>query len=141
MAKPKMCIVQTRPLGIGDLVFALRGKKTSYSSLEILDQAGLVKQLKPEWEHSFVEAIVETHPVYEKNFEHVLVNPPKGILPSDVLQAFHERSKLVPTLLVVHFQNDRPVLIKKVRDYYEILSLLSDAREDGLVPEREETIC
>lgn len=133
MAKSKMYIIRTRTLGISDLVFALRGKKASYSSLEIFEQAGLVVDLKPEWERPFVEALVETHPPYEKNFEHFLISPPDDIKPTDIIKAIHDRSPMIPTLCVVHLQNDKPVLIEKIRDYYQLLSLLSDAREDGLV--------
>lgn len=128
-----MYIIRTRCLGIHDLVFALRGRKTPYSSLEVFDKAGLVKDLKPEQERLFVEMLVETHPAYVKNFEHFLNEPPDGILPTDILKAFRERSRLIPTLCVVHFQKDKPISVEKIRDYYQLLSLLSDAREDGLV--------
>lgn len=135
-----MYIIRTRPLGIHDLVFALRGKKTSYSSLEFFERAGLVIDLKPEWERSFVEALVATHPTYEKNFEHFLMSPPENIKPSDILRELKNRSLMIPTLCVVYFQKGIPERIEKIRDYYQLLSLLSDAREDGLI-ESEDMTC
>lgn len=138
MGRSKMYILRTRPLGIQDLVFALRGKKASYSSLEAFEQAGLVIDLKPEWERPLVDILVETHPPYEKNFEHFLVAPPDNIQPTDIIKALRERSQIIPTLCVVHLQNEKPILIEKVRDYYQLLSLLSDARDDGLVESETE---
>ena len=133
MKKSKIYILKTRPLGISDLVFALRGKKASYSSLEAFNRAGLVIDLKPEWERAFVEALVETKPEWEKNFEHFLQSPPDNIQPTDIIQALRERSSIIPTLCVVYLQNGKPSRIEKVRDYYQLLSLLSDAKDDGLV--------
>lgn len=131
--KSKMFIIRTRSLGISDLVFALRGKKSSYSSLEVFEKAGLVIDLRPEWVRPFVETLVETHPPHMKDFEHFLINPPDGILPSDIIQAFKENSPLIPTLSVVFLLNKKPIRIERIEDYYQLLSLLSDAREDGLV--------
>ena len=133
MGTSKMYIIQTRPLGINDLVFALRGKNASYSSLEAFRDAGLVKMLKSEWEQPFVEALVGTHPVYMKNFEHFLISPPEGIMPTDILKALRERSPMIPTLCVVYLNKGKVHQIEKIRDYYHLLSLLSDARDDGLV--------
>lgn len=133
MAKTKFYIIRTRPLGIHDLVFALRGKKASYSSLEVFEQAGLVWDLKPEWERPLVELLVKAHPTNEKDFEHFLVDPPEGILPSDILKALKERSFLIPTLFVAYIEKDKPARIEKIADYYQLLSLLSDAKEDGFV--------
>lgn len=133
MGQSKLYIIRMRPLGIHDLVFALREKKTSYSSLESFERAGLVKDMKPEWERPFVEALVDTHPVYEKDFNHFLMSPVNHIQPSDILQELKKRSNLIPTLCVVYMQKGKPSRIEKVRDYYQLLSLLSDARDDGLV--------
>lgn len=132
----KLYVIRTRQLGIRDLVFALRPRRKSYSSLELLEQAGLVRDLKPEWEHRFVQDLVETHPTYKRDFEHALIDPPKGILPSQVYQEIHARSDMVPTLYIVQMQNGHPVTINKVNTYYELLSLVSDARDDGLIPEK-----
>lgn len=134
----KLYVIRTRPLGIGDLVFALRPRRTSYSSLEILEEAGLVRDLDPKWEHQFVSDLVATHPAYEKDFEHALIKPPKGILPSQIYKELHARSKMIPTLFIVHTQNDHPIMIKKVESYYELLSLVQDARDDGLLSEKGE---
>lgn len=129
----KLYIIQFRELGIGDLVFALRGKKTSYSSLETFRESGLVIEMEPEWVRPFVEALTETHPTNKKDFEHFLINPPAGIQPTGVMQALEEHSPMVPTLCVVYMNNKKPIRIEKIQDYYQLLSLLSDAREDGLV--------
>lgn len=139
MGKAHMHLLQTRTLGVHDLVFALRPKKTSYSSLELLQKNGLVTFLKPEWERAFVEALVDTHPVYEKNFEHALVHPPKQITPSEMLQELHQRSPMIPTLYLVYIQDNQLVRIEQIRDYYELLSLVSDAKDDGLI--QEESVC
>lgn len=135
MGKTQIHLLQTRTLGVHGLVFALRPKKTSYSSLELLEKNGFVTYLKPEWERTFVEALVNTHPPYEKNFEHALINPPNNIKPTDILRALHKRSPLIPTLYLVYMQNGIPVQIKQIQDYYELLSLVSDAKEDGLIRE------
>lgn len=132
----KLYVIRTRQLGIRDLVFALRPRRKSYSSLELLEQAGLVRDLKPEWERRFVQDLVETHPTYKRDFEHALIDPPKGILPSQVYREIHARSDMVPTLYIVQMQNGRPVTMNKVNTYYELLSLVSDARDDGLIPEK-----
>lgn len=129
----KLYIIQTRELGIGDLVFALKSKNSSYSSLETFRESGLVIQLKPEWVRPFVEALTETHPTDKKDFEHFLINPPAGIQPTGVMRALEERSPLVPTLCVVYMNNGKPIRIEKIWDYYQLLSLLSDAREDKLL--------
>lgn len=139
MGKTHMQILQTRTLGVHDLVFALRPKKTSYSSLELLQKNGLVTFLKPEWERAFVEALVDTHPTYEKNFEHALVKPPKHMKPSEILKELHQRSPMIPTLYLVYIQDHRPVHIEQIRDYYELLSLISDAKDNGLI--QEESSC
>ena len=132
----KLYVIRTRQLGIRDLVFALRPRRKSYSALELLEQAGLVRDLKPEWERRFVRDLVETHPTYKRDFEHALIDPPKGILPSQVYQEIHARSDMVPTLYIVQMQNGHPMTINKVNTYYELLSLVSDARDDGLIPEK-----
>lgn len=131
----KIYIIQFRELGIGDLVFALRSKKTSYSSLEAFKKSGLVIKMKPEWVRPFVDALTKTHPTDKKDFEHFLIKPPAGILPSDVAEALEKCSPLVPTLCAVHMSNGKPIRIEKIQDYYQLLSLLSDAREDGFVAE------
>ena len=135
-----MYIIRTRPLGIHDLTFALRVKKKKYSSLDVFEQAGLVKDLKPEWERPLVEFLVDTHPAYEKNFEHFLMSPPNNIKPTDILKALKDRSHLIPTLFVVHIQQGQPTSIEKIRDCYHLMSLLADARDDGLVGSEEEDV-
>ena len=128
-----MYIIRTRPLGVEDLVFALRGRKTPYSSLELFERAGLVKDLTKEWERPFVEMLVKTHPTNKKNFEHFLVSPPENIKPSDILKALEERSSIIPTLSVIYLHNGKPIEIEKIRDYYQLLTLVSDAKEDNLI--------
>lgn len=134
----KLYIIRTRPLGLHDLVFALRTKKTSYSSLEMLEQAGYVVDLKPEWERPLVEILVQTHPVYEKNFEHFLVSPPEHVKPTDIIQALHERSLMIPTLFVVYLEQNIPSRIEKVEDYYQLLSILSNVKGDKSFHQKED---
>lgn len=126
----KFYILQTRPLGIRDTEFAMRTKRTSYSSLEDLEKIGIVKQLEPKWEDALVEALVKTHPTHEKNFEHFLIDPPKDIKPSDILIALRNRSFMIPTLFIVYMSNEKPMRIERIKDYYQLLSLLTEANED-----------
>lgn len=132
-----MYIIQMRSLGIRDLTFALRDKENRCASLEPFERAGLLVELKPEQERDFVEKLVETHPTHEKNFEHFLVDPPDKILPTDILEALRTRSDIIPTLCVVQTQEingiEKVISIERVRDHYELFSLLSDAEADGLV--------
>lgn len=133
--KQPICIVKTRPLQIPDIPFSLRTKRTSYSSLESLTQAGLVYELKPEDEQELLNTLVALHPVEQKNFEHFLNNPPSDVLPSQIKKALEKRTRLIPTLFIVYFyKNGEPRYIEKVTGYYHLLSILSEAREDGLVP-------
>ena len=120
---------------MGDLVFAFRSKKKSPSTFEIFEQAGLVKQLEPEWERALVEEMVRTHPVTERDFGHVLNNPPKGILPSQILRELHDRSEMIPTLFVVQLAKGKVVYLNKVVDHYQLFALLADVRADGYIEE------
>ena len=134
-----ICIVRTRQLKIQDLVFSLRTKKASYSSLETLDRAGLVYDLRPEDEKELLTTLVDLHPVEQKNFEHFLVNPPKDVLPSKIKVELAKRTRMIPTLFIVYFSSKgEPEYMEKISDYYQLLSILSEAREDGLVSPEEE---
>lgn len=128
-------ILRTRPIGISDLVFALRANKATPSSLETFEKAGLVYDLKPEWEMDFLEFLVKTHPANKKNFEHVLLSPPDHIKPSGIRKELKARSPMIPTLYVVFLSRGKPTGIELIPDYYQLLSLLAEAREDGLIPQ------
>lgn len=138
-------IMQFRQLGIRDLTFALRSKsknkKDKCATLDLFDKAGLLRELAPEDEYKFIEALVRTHPTHEKNFEHFLVNPPKEILPSEVFKALQERSLLIPTFCTIITQKERDkdviIGIERIRDHYDLLSLLSDAEADGLIGDKK----
>lgn len=133
--KQPICVVRTRQLKMQDLVFSLRPKKSSYSSLEVLERAGLVYDLKPEDEEELLKALVELHPIEQKNFEHFLINPPADILPSRIKVELAKRTRMIPTLFIAYFSLDGEVQhIEMVSDYYQLLSICSDAREDGLIP-------
>ena len=135
---PTIRILRTRAIDIPDLVFAIRTKQKTgkkKSSLEIFEENGLVIDLKPEWEEELVRFFVKTHPIEKKNFEHVLVDPPDGILPSQIRDELRVRSPMIPTLYAVTFSKGEPSEIEQIIDYYQLLSLLRDVIEDGLIKE------
>ncbi len=134
MAEPlKMCLIQTRELDIRDVMFAVRSRQSSYTALDLFRKANLVYFLKPEWEWPLVQFLVRSHPTNSKDFEHFLVSPPPMVTPSDIVRELKERSRMIPTLFVVRFLAGEPFEIEQVRDYYHLISLVFDAKEDNLV--------
>lgn len=133
MARQTFVLLRTRPIGIGDISFALRRKGAKKSSLEQFEEAGMVIDLKPEWEAAFVEFLVKTHPCDKKDFEHALISPPKNIRPSRIRKELAVRSPMIPTLYVVYLIDKIPKQVQMISDHYELLSLIADAKEDGIL--------
>lgn len=93
----------------------------------------MVIDLKPEWETAFVEFLVKTHPCDKKDFEHALISPPKNIRPSRIRKELAVRSPMIPTLYVVYLIDKIPKQVQMISDHYELLSLIADAKEDGIL--------
>lgn len=94
-------ILKFRDFTIKDLKLGVRSKGAAKSALRFFTEGGYIIPMQPEWEWPFLRELVESHPVNKKDFEHFLVEPRKGILPSTILRELEVRSEQIPTLAVV----------------------------------------
>ena len=94
--------------------------KSLVKTAAFFEKRGSLWLLKPEWELPFLHVLVKTHPPDKKNFEHVLIDPPDGILPSDVLFMLQTRDAHIPDLLVVTInQKKEAVAVRACRNQVE----------------------
>lgn len=124
--------IKLRELGIQDVTLARH--------LSAFIKRNALLTLPEEHEFQFVKDLVHYHPANQKDFEHFLIDPPKGILPSQILQELHERSPMIPTICVMTTECDKHGKehiseLYRLKNHYQLMSLLMQAREKGWIGE------
>lgn len=122
--------IKLRELGIKDVTLARH--------LSSFIKQNALLTLSADQEFQFVRDLVYHHPTNQKDFEHFLIDPPKGILPSQVLQELHQRSAMIPTICVIITEYNKSKYecvseIFRLKNHYQLMSLLMNAREKGWI--------
>lgn len=136
--------IKLRELGIQDVTLARHLKA-------FIKQDALLT-LTEDHEFQFVKDLVRHHPADQKDFEHFLIDPPKNILPSQVLQELHNRSAMIPTICVMTTEHDKHGKehiseLYRLKNHYQLMSLLMQAREKGWIsddiypPQAKHEVC
>lgn len=94
-------IFKFRDFTIKDLKLGVRSKDAAKSALRFFTEGGYILPMRPEWEWPFLEGLVKSHLINKKDFEHFLMQPRKGIMPSVILRELESRSEQIPTLAMV----------------------------------------
>lgn len=112
-------------------------KSKSSKQFERLSQpfedANHIIDLKPKDEEWFLREIINTHPAHIKPFEHVLVNPPKNMKPSQVAEELAKRSDMIPTLCAITIINNKVREIERIDSHRELFAKLHQAHECGWI--------
>lgn len=138
-------ILRFRPFEIKDVALArliqpfatskgsAKSRRQFTDHIEPFVQEGMVIDLSSDKELWFIQQLVRTHPEYEKDFGHFLMNPPENIMPSDLAKELKDRSAMIPTLAVIQTDNGVVQGIRKLNYQNDLFELLSYSYNRGLL--------
>lgn len=136
-------LIRLRPFTIKDVAIARLSRPfeqevakdaRQYKNLiQPFENNNLVIDLDEEQELWFLEHVVKTHPEYMRDFEHVLIDPKPGVIPSDVYHSIRTRDETIPTLCAVTIINNSVRDMYRIDDHRHLFKVLYQAANRGWV--------
>lgn len=130
-------LIRLRPFTIKDVAIARLSKpfeqtvakdaKQYENLIKPFESNNLVIDLDEDKELWFLENMVKTHPEYMRDFEHVLINPKPGIMPSEVYQSIKNRDDTIPTLCAITIINGSVKDLQRVDNHHHLFKILYQA--------------
>lgn len=136
-------LIRLRPFTMKDVAIArlsrpfeqtvAKDAKQYRNLIRPFEQGNLVIDLDEDKEFWFLEQIVKTHPEHMRDFEHVLIEPKSGILPSEVYQSIKRRDETIPTLCAMTIINGKVRNLQRIDDHRHLFKVLYHAANRGWV--------
>ena len=130
-------LVRLRPFTIKDVAVARLSKpfeqtvakdaKQYKNLIQPFEQNNLVIDLDESLELWLLENIVKTHPEYMKDFEHVLIDPKPGIVPSELYESIKNRDESIPTLCAINIVDGAVRDLYRIDDHHHLFKVLYQA--------------
>lgn len=130
-------LIRLRPFTIKDVAIArlsrpfeqkvAKDAKQYKNLIQPFENNNLVIDLDEERELWFLDKVVQTHPEYMRDFEHVLIDPKPGIIPSDVYKSIRNRDETIPTLCAVTIIDGAVRDLHRIDDHRHLFKVLYQA--------------